>query len=204
MEQKNRSRILIFILVVFIITAVGVAAYFWEQNSKLRDRLQTSGPKQEEKSADIVRLVREGDELPEFTAMNIDGKEVKVAARGKNNTLLFIYSPSCDRCEASIASWIKVSNKLKQLHSSTQIFALSIADSYTTVQHTRKRKIPFVVVPFPSVELQKKYGVTEVPLTVLVDQQGKVQAVWDNPLDEGEVGDVIESVCPECLQRVSF
>jgi peroxiredoxin len=204
MEYKSRPRILIVLLVVFIIAAVGAAVYFWRQNSELRGRLQASGSKQEEKPADVVRMVREGDELPEFTAKNIDGQEVRVAARGAGNTLLFIYSPGCDRCGAGIQSWIKVSNKLRELHSSTQIFALSIEDSYPTVQHARKMKMPFVVVPFPSVELQKKYGVTEVPLTVLVDQQGKVQAVWDKPLDEGEVGDVIETVCPECLQQAGL
>lgn len=204
METKNRSRILVFSLVVFVIAAIGVAVYFWRQNVNLRDRLQATSPKPAEKPVDTVRRLIEGDEVPEFTAMNVDGQPVKVATRGANSTLLFIYSPSCDRCEASIPGWIKVSNRLKELHSSTQIFALSIADSYTTVQHSRKMKLPFVVVPFPSLDLQKKYGVTEVPLTMLVDQQGKVQAIWDKPLDEGEVGDVIETVCPECLKRVSF
>ena len=204
MARKSRPGILVFILVGLVIAAVGALVYLWRQNAEMRGRLQTSGLKQDEKSSDTIRMVREGDELPEFTAMNTDGREVRVATRGAGNTLLFIYSPACDRCEAGIPSWIKVSNKLKDLHSSTQVLALSIADSYTTVQHARKMKMPFVIVPFPSVELQKKYGVTEVPLTVLVDQQGKVQAVWDKPLDEGEVGDVIETVCPECLQRVSF
>ena len=203
MERNRPSRVLIPVLVVFIVASMGAALYLWRQNSELRSRLQSSSPKQDEKSADIVRMVREGDELPEFAAMSIDGKEVRVAARGAGGTLLFIYSPSCDRCEAGIQSWIKVSNKLRELQSATRIVALSIEDSYTTVQHARKMKMPFVVVPFPSVELQKQYGVTEVPLTLLVDQQGKVRAVWDKPLDEGEVGDVIGTVCPECLKRVS-
>ena len=204
MADKSRPKFLIVLLIVFIIAAAGAAVYFWRQNAELRNRLQASGPKPEEQSADVIRLVREGDELPEFTASNIDGQPVQVATRGTGNTLLFIYSPSCDRCEAGIPGWVRVSKKLRELHATTRIFALSIEDSYTTVQHARKMKLPFVVVPFPSVELQKKYGVTEVPLTVLLDQQGKVQAVWNKPLDEGEVGDVIETVCPECLQRASF
>ena len=204
MADKARPKILIVLLIVFVTAAAGAAVYFWRQNAELRNRLQASGPKPGEQSADVVRMVREGDELPEFTATNINGQPVQVAARGAGNTLLFIYSPSCDRCEASIPSWVKVSKKLSEFHSSTRIFALSIEDSYTTVQHARKMKLPFAVVPFPSVELQKKYGVTEVPLTVLLDQQGKVQAVWDKPLDEGEVGDVIETVCPECLERAGF
>jgi peroxiredoxin len=202
MEQKSRSRILILILVAFVVAAAGAAIYFWRQNAQLRDRLQASSPKQQAKPADVVRRVAEGDLLPEFTAVNIDGREVRVAPQATGNTLLFIYDPSCDRCEAGIPNWIKLNDKLKELHSSARVIALSIADSYPTVQHARKMKLPFTVVPFPSVELQKKYGVTEVPLTVVVDPQGKVQAVWDKPLDEGEVGDVIETVCPECLERV--
>ncbi len=204
MEQKTRLGILFVILMVFVVAAASAVVYFWRQNADLRDRLRVSDQKEKEKPADIVRRLAEGDELPEFTAMNIDGREVRVTPRGAGNTLLFIYSPTCDRCEAGIPNWIKLSNKLKDLHSSTQIFALSIADSYTTVQHARKMQMPFLVVPFPGIELQKKYGVTEVPLTVVVDPQGKVQAVWDKPLDEGEVGDVIETVCPECLERVGF
>lgn len=204
MADKARPKVLIVLLISLMIAAAGTAVYFWRQNAELRSRLQAPGPKQEEQSADVVRMVHEGDELPEFTASNIDGQSVQVAARGAGNTLLFIYSPSCDRCEADIPGWVRVSKKLREFRSTTRIFALSIEDSYTTVQHARKMKLPFVVVPFPSVELQKKYGVTEVPLTVLLDQQGKVQAVWDKPLDEGEVGDVIETVCPECLQRASF
>ncbi|MBI3650411.1 MAG: redoxin domain-containing protein [Acidobacteria bacterium] len=204
MKPKSRSRILIGMVMLFLVAAISVAVYLWRQNTRLRERLQAATPRQEEPASEPIRMVREGDELPEFTAPNIDGQEVKVAARGSRQTLLFIYSPSCDRCEASIPGWIKISNKLQQLHSSTQVLALSIADSYTTVQHTRKMKLPFAVVPFPSIELQKRYGVTEVPLTVLVNQQGKVQAVWSKPLDEGEVGDVIEMVCPECIERVGF
>ena len=100
--------------------------------------------------------------------------------------------------------WIRLSNRLSQLKASVQVVALSIADSYTTVEHARRIKAPFDTVPFPDVELQKKYGAVEVPLTVVVDARGFVQAVWDKPLNEGEVGDVIETVCPECPQRAGL
>jgi len=64
-------------------------------------------------------------------------------------------------------------------------------------------KPPFAVAPFPSVEMQKRYGVTEVPLTVVVDAKGVVRAVWNKPLDEGEVADVVETACPECVKRAA-
>ena len=194
----SRPRIVIFISILLLICAIA-AFYFWRQNVELRARLNASAPTRE--AAPPVRLIREGDEVPEFTALSTEGREVKVAARGFSNSLLFIFSPTCDRCEAGMPTWIKLSNRLSQLKAPVQVVALSIADSYTTVEHAKRIKAPFATVPFPDVELQKKYGTAEVPLTVVVDARGVVQAVWNKPLDEGEVGDVIETVCPECPQR---
>lgn len=194
----SRHRTVIIISILLLICASAVF-YFWRQNVDLRARLKTSAPT--DQATPPIRLLREGDEVPEFTARSTEGQEVKVAARGSGNSLLFIFSPTCDRCEAGMPIWIKLSNRLSQLKASVQVVALSIADSYTTVEHARRIKAPFDTVPFPDVELQKKYGAVEVPLTVVVDARGIVQAVWDKPLDEGEVGDVIETVCPECPQR---
>ena len=200
MEQKPGSRTAVIVLSILVVAAAAVVLYFWRQNTQLRRQAQASPTEK----APPVRRVSEGDQLPDFIARDTEGREVRVLSRGAGSTLLFIYSPTCDRCEAGIPAWIKVANKLRLLKAPVQVIALSIADSYTTVQHARTVKLPFPAVPFPDVELQKKYGATEVPLTVVVDQQGVVQAVWDKPLDEGEIGDVIETVCPECPQRASL
>jgi len=199
-----RSKVVAFVSVVLLLAAAGSAVYFWRQNVQLRSQIPGAAGATSPPASESVRLVREGDVLPEFVARDTEGHEVRVAARGGGISLLLIYSPSCDRCEAAIPAWVKAAGKLKTLRASVQVIALSVADSYTTVQHARAVKMPFPVVPFPDVELQKKYGATEVPLTVLVDQRGVVKAVWDKPLDEGEVGDVVETVCPECLERAGL
>jgi peroxiredoxin len=198
----SRHRIVIFISILLVVGAITAAIYFWRQNAELRAQLTSSPPAGQ--VAQEVRLLREGDEVPEFTARSTEGREVKVAARGSGNSLLLIFSPSCDRCEAGMPAWIKLNNRLSQLKAPVQVVALSITDSYTTVEHARRIKAPFATVPFPNLELQKKYGAVEVPLTVVVDARGIVQAVWNRPLDEGEVGDVIETVCPECPQRAGL
>ena len=201
MEKTRRSRLLALALLVTTLGAIGTAVFLWRQNAELRNRIQAGSTLAKEQA---VRRIREGDELPEFTAPDTEGRNVQVAARGTGNTLLFIYSPSCDRCEAAMPGWAKVSSKLRQLKASVHVIGLSVEDSYSTVQHARRAKIPFVTVPFPNVELQKKYGATEVPLTIVVDPRGIVQALWDKPLDEGEVGDVIETACPECVKGAAI
>ncbi len=183
-----------------VLASVGASFYFWRQSVELRRRFESAHGRAVP-TPESVRRVREGDRLPEFVARDTEGREVRVVPRGGKRSLLFIYDPKCDRCEAGIPAWSKVSDKLKQLGADVEVVALSVADSDTTVQHARSAGLPFAAVPFPSIELQKKYGVTEVPLTVVVDPQGVVLGVWDKPLDEGEVGDVVEFVCPECIKR---
>ena len=198
MEERRKSRILIPALLLVTIVACAIAFYLWRQNVELRSRTETPG--NDEASTRVQRL-REGIEVPEFMARDTEGREARVASRGNGATLLFIFSPTCDRCEAGMPAWIKVSNKLAELKSESRVIALSTADSYTTVEYARRAKVPFAIVPFPNVELQKQYGVTEVPLTVVVDDKGVARAVWNKPLDEGEVADVVETVCPECVKR---
>ncbi|MGH9838014.1 MAG: hypothetical protein ACREEM_04445 [Blastocatellia bacterium] len=38
--------------------------------------------------------------MPELTARDTEGREVRVASRGNGATLLFIFSPTCDRLAA--------------------------------------------------------------------------------------------------------
>jgi peroxiredoxin len=200
MEEKRSLRFFIPALSIITLVACGVAFYFWRQNVELRNRTLSPGDQSQSTGA---QSMREGNELPEFTVRDAEGREERIAARGNGVTLLFIFNPTCDRCEAGMPAWIKVGKKLAELQSSARVIALSTADSYTTVQYARRMKPPFAVAAFPSVEMQRQYGVTEVPLTVVVDAKGVVRAVWNKPLDEGEVADVVETACPECVKRAA-
>jgi peroxiredoxin len=200
MEEKRSLRVIIPVLSIITLLACGAVIYLWRQNVELRNREQSPA---NQPASNQAQPMREGNELPEFTTRDIEGRETRIAARGNGNTLLFIFNPGCDRCEAGMPAWTKASKKLAELQSNARVIALSTADSYVTVQYARRMKLPFAVAPFPSVEMQKQYGVMEVPLTVVVDAKGVVLAVWNKPLDEGEVADVIETACPECVKRAA-
>lgn len=198
--KKNRGRTVVVIGSLLVAAAaLAVALYFWRQAVGLKNEIDEPANKVAGQS---VKKIQEGDRLPEFKALTTDGREVVVANTGIKH-LLFIFSPTCDRCESGMPSWAKVTTKLKEFQAAVQVIGLSIADSYATVEYTRREKPPFASVSFPSVELQAKYGATEVPLTVVVNSQSVVEAVWDKPLDDSEVWDVIETACPECIDRAS-
>lgn len=204
MEAKLRSRMLVSFLSILTLGALGTAYYLWRQNAELQRRSQISSSEDKTNPVESARRLQEGQTLPQFTARDTEGREVQVAARGNGNTLLFIYSPSCDRCEAGMSAWINVGKKLSELRARVRVIALSTGDSYTTVQHARRIKAPYTVVPFPNTDLQKQYGVTEVPLTIVLNEKGVVRAVWNKPLDQSEVADVVETACPDCLRHTDI
>jgi peroxiredoxin len=200
MEEERRPRILLAALSVITLVVFGAVIYLWRQHAAPRNRARNSA---DQPTSIHSKRMSEGIELPEFIARDTQGREARIAARGNGITLLFIFNPACDRCEAGMPAWIKVSKKLAELQSNAHVIALSTADSYTAVQYARRKKLPFPVAPFPSAVMQRLYGVIEVPLTVVVDAKGIVRAVWDKPLDEGEVADVVETACPECVKRAA-
>src|SRR5262245_16710586 len=200
MEEERRPRILLAALSVITLVVFGALIFLWRQHAQPRNRTRNSA---DQPTSIHSKRMSEGIELPEFTARDTQGREARIAARGNGITLLFIFNPACDRCEAGMPAWIKVSKKLAELQSNAHVIALSTADFYTTVQYARRMKLPFAVAPFPSAEMQRRYGVIEVPLTVVVDAKGIARTVWDKPLDEGEVVDVVETACPECVKRAA-
>ncbi|HEX4954223.1 MAG TPA: redoxin domain-containing protein [Thermoanaerobaculia bacterium] len=140
-----------------------------------------------------------GKQVPELTARSIEGEVVHVAERGRGPALLLIYDPSCSLCEAAMPTWIQLYQQLRAQGSEAPVIGLSVADSYSTVQHGRSHRLPFPVVPFPSRDLIEGYGIRQIPLAAVVGADGRVIALWDRPLEAGERGDALELLCPQCL-----
>lgn len=178
------------------------AIALWRENQALRAQLSTPRaaeaaptPLPPDQPAVVFRI---GNELPEFTARDTEGNELRVARRSGSKSLLFIFEPGCPRCAATLPGWIEIFDRLSASGAKIRVLGLSTGPSYETVEYARSNGIPFPVVPFPSDALRRRYGVVEVPLSVVVSAQGTVEAFWPKPLTSGETADIVELVCPEC------
>lgn len=181
---------------------VGLAALAligWRRAALLRLEVASCEAAARAAGASEVEPLRLGREVPEFTARSTEGEVIRVAARGQGPCLLLIYEPSCPRCEAALPTWIRLHDQLRSMGSEVSVIGLSIADSYTSVRHAREQGIPFPVVPFPSRELVAAYGIRQVPVAAVIDNDGRVFALWERPLEAGEAGDAVELLCPHCL-----
>lgn len=202
MENSSRrlaggygSRVFPWLLVLFLV-AVVVAQQ--RRAAMLRLEIDSCHGAQQA-GTPAFEPIAPGKELPAFTARTTEGRELEVGARVGGPSLLLIYEPGCARCEAALPSWVQLFDELRARGSEAVVVGLSIADSYSTVQHARNLGLPFPVVPIPDPALVAAYGIVQVPIAAIVDGTGHVVTLWDSPLEAGARADALELLCAECL-----
>src|ERR1051326_8228868 len=53
--------------------------------------------------------IKIGETIPELKAQDLAGQAITIASReDKDGQLIFIYSPTCDHCHATIPRWIEL------------------------------------------------------------------------------------------------
>lgn len=197
--RSARARVGRLLPWVLLLALAAVAAVQQRRVALLRLEIDTCHGAATPPGEALFEPIRLGKVLPAFTARSTEGTELEVAARGHGPSLLLIYEPGCPRCEAALPPWVELHDELRARGSEAAVVGLSLADSYSTVRHAREQGLPFPVVPFPDRSLVAAYGVGQVPITAVVDVDGRVAALWDSPLGAGARGDALELLCPQCL-----
>lgn len=183
------------LITAWLVAALGFGVAQWLRYGRLVDELEKC-----EVDAGVrpERELEVGLELPEIETLDMDARPLKVAARGGGPSLLFIYEPACPVCEEALPRWIELHDRLRLAGSEVPVVGLSTVDSYATARNYRDHGIPFPVAVFPDAETRHRYGVIEVPRTVVVGADGRVEALWTQPLRPSDVADVLKNVCPDC------
>jgi peroxiredoxin len=136
--------------------------------------------------------VMKGQASPEFTGTALDGRKVSLSDfRGKNPVLLsFFAAPS--RKELPRLKELDEAHGAKGL----RVIAVSLdEDRATAASLAAQTRVKFPVLLDPKGSIAEKYGVQAIPHLVVIDRQGKVQAVIIGTDDEklGEaVGQVVK------------
>ena len=148
--------------------------------------------------------MEEGKKAPDFTALNQDGKKVKLSSfKGKKNVVLFFYprdmTPGCttEACDF---------RDNKSQFKNTVILGVS-AD--TTEKHQKfieKHSLTFDLISDPDKKVLEKYGVWQekslygkkfmgiVRTTVLIDKKGIVKKIFPKVKVKGHVEKVLEAL----------
>jgi peroxiredoxin len=145
------------LLVVFVVTLCGCA--------------------KEEKPA------REGNPAPEFTLKNLAGQEVKLADLRGKVVLVNFWATWCPPCREEIPSMERLNRAMAG--KPFQMLAISIDEGGKEAVESlfKKAGVTLPTLLDPDQKTGKRYGITGVPETFIVDKKGVILKKVVGPLD---------------------
>ena len=148
--------------------------------------------------------MEEGKKAPDFTALNQDGKKVKLSSfKGKKNVVLFFYprdmTPGCttEACDF---------RDNKSEFKNTVILGISADIPEKHQKFIEKHSLTFDLISDPDKKVLEKYGVWQekslygkkfmgiVRTTVLIDKKGIVKKIFPKVRVKGHVEKVLEAL----------
>lgn len=106
--------------------------------------------------------------------------------------VLCLIGPTCPHCEAMIPKWNQLARSVR---SSVVVLGVVLDSLDAGREYVKQKAIEFPVsVPNDVVEFRKANGILEVPQTLLLGPDGKIESIWKGRLTEEELAEVINAV----------
>lgn len=173
----------------------------WTQNRTLVGQLAAC---RRAAAAQSTQVFQVGMELPAFTAFTTRGQELRVPPRHDGRSVVLFYGLNdCPPCEGALEHWIELHERLRELGSRAPVTGVVVGSPEAAAEHARARGVPFDVVAFPDQATLDRYHLTQLPVSAVIDAAGRVEHFWARTLGRGEIADMLQLVCPECLDRVA-
>jgi peroxiredoxin len=124
-----------------------------------------------------------GQELPALTGKTLSGQRKTVNYAESNKTVFLVFSPACPACEQAAPSWRDIIAACSR--NQYQIFGISL--DFDRGSRTRAFLISngFSMETFVDIDGATKatYRLSLTPLTIVIDNKGKVDRVWPGAFD---------------------
>ena len=118
-----------------------------------------------------------GKAAPPIDLERLDGKRVRLADHGgKDVVMLDLWATWCGPCRAELPLLVDVAKDYKS--KGVAFYAINLRESKTDIdEFLKKQELDLVVALDKDSKVADAYGVTGIPMLLLVDKQGIVQAV---------------------------
>jgi peroxiredoxin len=167
--QDRISRILPY--AALAVAAVLVVVLAQQKRSLIRDV---------EKARFELRQARteplRGMYVPAFQAATVEGQPAtigEVPVEGGRQVLL-MYTTTCRYCLSSIPAWKRIKAAADTMQSvRAAVYGVSLDSVDVTRQYIAKHQLPYPTVRFPSDKVAGMYRAGTVPITLVLDEQGR-------------------------------
>jgi peroxiredoxin len=130
---------------------------------------------------------------PDFSLADASGKQVKLSDTKGKVVLLNFWATWCGGCQTEIPWFIDLNNRYKGAGLSVIGVALD-DDGYKSVTpYVKEKNVNYTIVVGPQT-LAKQYAVEAMPVTLLIDREGKIAATHVGLITKAEYQAEIETL----------
>ena len=125
-------------------------------------------------SVSATAQVKEGENAPNFTLKNLDGKEISLNQFRGKHVLINFWATWCGPCKIEMPSLEALYERFKDrnfvlLAISNDMFGANIVKPFV-----KTHKINFPVLLDQRLKVSNTFGVVSLPTTFMIDPQGKI------------------------------
>jgi hypothetical protein len=132
-----------------------------------------------------LRHTRVGIKLPDLRGKGPDGQNLTISYKdGNQETLLFVFSPTCPHCKRNWPIWLDLARAGKR------VVFVNVGGPLPPNFSQSYSFDSAAVVAETSSESILQYSLFEFPITMLVSKDGHSEKVWVGELDSNEVTDI--------------
>jgi peroxiredoxin len=155
-KARKNTQLLLTILFVFVACVLLIVFLRQERGSIIK----------------TAKMIQPGFKVPSFTLPDINGKEVSLSDQRGKVVLLNVWATWCPPCRREMPSMQRLYEKFKGKN--FEILAVSIdSEGREAVEpFMRKMNLTFPALLDPGETIRSLYGITGVPESFIIDQQG--------------------------------
>jgi peroxiredoxin len=114
--------------------------------------------------------------VPTFQTSTLEGAPVTVGeSPGAGRQVLFIFTTTCPYCQSTLPAWREIKASLDTVRSvPVAVYGITLDSVPVSRGYAARNKLPFPVVRFPEDKLTAIYRAGTVPLTVVLDEEGRM------------------------------
>ncbi|MGM0867513.1 MAG: thiol-disulfide oxidoreductase ResA [Bacillota bacterium] len=177
MDKKKRRLVIRIILLSIFTTLIGYLLYTNITNSN-------SG------------VIHAGDQAPDFQLETLEGETVKLSDFKGQGVLLNFWATYCPPCKEEMPYMQNQYEEFKD--KGVTILAIDVGEPKVTVDKFAKRYgLTFPILLDQNQEVLDSYGVGPIPVTFLIDEDGKVIERVTASLSEETIKNYMNSIMPE-------
>ncbi|MFY9622455.1 MAG: redoxin domain-containing protein [Pyrinomonadaceae bacterium] len=164
--RKLRSYLRRGLFVILIVGLVVTNALLIKQNRDLKAFIARDQPE----------ILKPGQKLTSLAAKSLSDQRQVVDYGSRPKTVLFVFSPQCTACERTVPHWRKIIEA--SVRNQYQVFGVSLGDAVGSSSFLASNGLKLETLIDIDAETRAAYKLSLSPLTIVIDNTGKVEKVW--------------------------